>query len=736
MFSIDKFTGVLSVTRPVDRELSDKYDLKITASDGAHRVETATTVIVKDVNDNAPVFDEQVYLGSFSTNMTLPAGVVKVHADDADSDRNGQVRYSLLESDAGFVDENGTIYLNNTKQIQSGTEVHLVVMAEDNGDPRQKSFASVRLQNLQHSDASPEFKQDSFDVIIDSRAKIGTKLANLGLQQSAANLFYSLESVNPYFELDSSTGDLILKKRVLHDSAAPALLQVIVRRDSRLAGEKRASIRLNYRESGAGGGDDLFPIFQRKYYDVKLSERAGVGTVTDPIFVLPGDNSKTKYDLGIAAGNVNNTFQVSRSAGGEVTLVLKKSLDYERRNEYKLLVSASRGNIFDTATIVVTVTDENDNAPEFAVDHQIHSVRENMSPGSPVFTARAIDQDQDDVIKYSITSEEFSIGETNGRVVTNRKFDYESEKEFSFVLTATDLKGRVASAEVLVKIESEDEYAPVFERPSYKYTLDRELPVGHIIGRVHATDQDSGPDGRVVYSLVTGGHYFTVSGSGDLQVLRPLDTGLLVSADTGGLYQEVSLTVVASTDQADSLRSSALIILDVKTDVLPPAPLPSTQSGLAGWGTGLIVTVIIILIILAMVFVFRKYSVNDLLTKRRIDPNSSGAPVSHYNNSLSDTLESGVTMSQYPPQYSDIVSQYGGGKVTRQRPEQLSDTGHSHRSASSGRGSAEEGEEEVDHEIQMINGGNINDSTLPEDSRSDISVQNGKVGVAVAADFY
>jgi len=63
--------------------------------------------------------------------------------------------------------------------------------------------------------------------------------------------------------------------------------------------------------------------------------------------------------------------------------------------------------------------------------------------------------------------------------------------------------------------------------------------------------------------------------------------------------------------------------------------------------------------------------------------------------------------------------------VTRTRPE-LSDTGHSHRSASSGRGSAEDVEEEVDHEIQMINGANINDTLTAEDSVSDISVQNGK----------
>ena len=280
--------------------------------------------------------------------------------------------------------------------------------------------------------------------------------------------------------------------------------------------------------------------------------------------------------------------------------------------------------------------------------------------------------------------------------------------------------------EIIVKIESQDEYPPSFERPSYKYTLDRELPAGHIIGRVHATDQDTGPDGRVEYSLVTGASYFTVNpDTGELMVTRPLDTGVL-QVDTDKLYQEVSVTVLASTGQPDSLKSSALIIFDVRTDILPPAPLPSTQSGLGGLGTGLIVAVIIILIIVgAGIFFFKRYPVNELLTKRRIDPNS--VPVSHYNNSMNDTLESAVTMSQYPPQYSDIVSQYGTKPGVRPRPE-MSDTGHSHRSASSGRGSAEDVEEEVDHEIQMINGGNMNDTMAEaEDTVSDISVQNGKV---------
>ena len=737
-FSIDKFSGAVAVTRHIDREQAARLTLKITASDGAHEVETRVEVEVEDTNDHAPVFSEQVYLGSFSGNMTLPAAVARVQAQDEDSGRNGRVRYSLAgDAEAGFVDTNGTVFINNTQMIQKGTEIHLVVMAEDHGEPRQKSFVSVRLQNLQHSDTSPQFEQETFDVIIDSSAKIGTKLANIGVQQSAGNLFYSLDeaSRNPWVELDSSSGALVLKSKVLPSSALPPLLGVTLRKDNRLGDESRTSIRLNYQSQ-----HDLFPIFQRKYYDVKLSESAAVGTTTQ-IFVFPPDQAaaagQRKYNLQLAAGNFNNTFQLSKSAAasGAASLTLKKSLDYETTNEYKLLVYASDGESFDTAVVAVRLQDENDNAPVFAVSRQIHSVRENLSPGSPVFTARAADRDQEDVLRYSITSEEFSIGETSGRVVTRRKFDFEAEREFSFVLTATDLAGRVASAEVIVKIESQDEYAPSFARPSYKYTIDRELGLGHVLGRVEATDEDAGPGGRVVYSLATRSDYFAVEAeSGQLVVARALDTGLL-GPGAESLYQEVSVRVEASTGHPDSLRAQALVIFDVRTDILPAAPLPSTQ-GLAGWGTGLIVTIVIILVVAAAVFIFfRKFSVNDLLTKRRMEAGGAAGPLQpHYNASMNDTLDSSVAMSQYPPQYSDIVSQYGAkqqGAAQPRRPD-LSDTGQSHRSASSGRGSAEDVEEEVDHEIQMINGGNIADTILaPSDSVSDISVQNGKVGVPV-----
>ena len=724
------------MAKKLDREEGDRYKLLIAASDGAHTVDTSVEVIVEDENDCAPIFERQVYTGSFSSNMSLPAAVLTVRAVDSDVGRNGLVSYSLLGSNIGYVDSNGTLFINNTSEIKKGTEIHLVVAAEDQGDPKQMSFVSVRLQNLQHSESSPQFLHKNFEVIIDSTAKIGTKLANLEVQQSSGNLFYSLDTANPYMELDSTSGALILKKQIDADTVIPGTLGVSLRKNNRLGDESRTTIKLML-----AGGQAALPIFVRKYLDVKLSENTAVGS---QIFSLNKHGLTGKYNLKIAAGNANNTFELGTAK--EAAITLKKPLDFEVTPEYKLLIFGSHGNTFDTMTLVVNVMDENDNPPFFPVTRQIHSVRENASPGTPVFVASAQDLDSSAVLSYTVTGQEFAIGETNGRVVTTRKFDYENEREFSFVLTATDVSGRTASAEVSVKIESQDEFPPVFEQPAYKYSVDQELSVGYILGRVRASDADEGPDGRVVYSMTTGAEYLRVKPeTGEVVVVRTLDTGILTGELTRDkMFQEVTFVVQASTGKADSLKSSSLIVMDVRTDVLPLAPVPRTQEGLAGWGQALIVTLVLIIIILGVgIFFFRKFSVNKFLQKHLIDGQGGPADASgHYEGSLHDTstMESSVAMSQYPPQYSDIVSQYShnhpgkavggrtGGRITQ---SELSE--QSHRSASSGRGSAEDVEEEVDHEIQMINGINeggmasMNDTCLAEDSVSDISVQNGKV---------
>ena len=70
-FSIDKFSGVLSMVKSLDRELGEAYELHNSASDQAHQVKTTVDIIVEDIKNFSPEFIHHVYLRSFSSNMSL-----------------------------------------------------------------------------------------------------------------------------------------------------------------------------------------------------------------------------------------------------------------------------------------------------------------------------------------------------------------------------------------------------------------------------------------------------------------------------------------------------------------------------------------------------------------------------------------------------------------------------------------------------------------------------------------
>lgn len=52
-------------------------------------------VTLRDINDNIPIFEEQLYEASIVESARFGAEVIIVRADDLDSGRNGQIRYSI-----------------------------------------------------------------------------------------------------------------------------------------------------------------------------------------------------------------------------------------------------------------------------------------------------------------------------------------------------------------------------------------------------------------------------------------------------------------------------------------------------------------------------------------------------------------------------------------------------------------------------------------------------------------
>lgn len=60
-FAIDRYTGIITLTRTLDHEEGTEYILSVQASDSIHHTEAHIQVHVLDVNDNAPIFSQESY---------------------------------------------------------------------------------------------------------------------------------------------------------------------------------------------------------------------------------------------------------------------------------------------------------------------------------------------------------------------------------------------------------------------------------------------------------------------------------------------------------------------------------------------------------------------------------------------------------------------------------------------------------------------------------------------------
>ena len=139
----------------IDRELVPTYSLTIEARDNnyapASQQRTTPgymTVILLDVNDNAPVFDKDLYQADTKENADLDTVVVTVNAQDPDEGLNAQVRYTVDKTqgnashlfDVGHV--SGDVYVAAGLHGEIGL-FSLVVLATDLGDPPLSNSTTV-----------------------------------------------------------------------------------------------------------------------------------------------------------------------------------------------------------------------------------------------------------------------------------------------------------------------------------------------------------------------------------------------------------------------------------------------------------------------------------------------------------------------------------------------------------------------------------------------------------------
>nr|XP_054774066.1 cadherin-23-like [Lytechinus pictus] len=163
-FTINATTGVITTATILDREKTSEYVLTVGAENpvGGTTATATVSIIVRDVNDNTPIFEENPYTLVVTTNTLL----VDVHANDPDEGGNGIVIYEIVSGndDNRFTIDNrtGVITLVNPLEGQLVKNYTLVVIGHDLGTPRLQSNTTIDLViNYLGPNAPPSFVRPS-----------------------------------------------------------------------------------------------------------------------------------------------------------------------------------------------------------------------------------------------------------------------------------------------------------------------------------------------------------------------------------------------------------------------------------------------------------------------------------------------------------------------------------------------------------------------------------------------
>ncbi|XP_070605725.1 protocadherin Fat 3 isoform X1 [Erythrolamprus reginae] len=515
-FNIDFDTGVLSVISPLDYELNPVFKLTVRASDAltGARAEVTVDLIIKDVNDNAPVFDHFAYNATLTEASLIGTPVLQVIATDADSDNNKIIQYQIVQDTFNSTDYfhiDGTSGLILTARLldhELMQQCSLKVRATDNGFPPLSSEVLVNIYVTDMNDNPPIFNQLIYESYVSELAPRGHFVTCVQASDADSSDFdrleYSILSGNDRtsFVMDSKSGIITLSNHRKQRMESMYSLNVSVS-DGLFTSTAQVHIQIL-------GANLYSPVFTQSIYVAEVRENAVPGTRVIHVKATDGDSGI----YGQISYSILNDFAKDRfviDSKGQILTTEKLDRELPLEGDITIFIRALDGGGRSTfCTVRVIVVDENDNAPQFMTVEYRASVKADVGKGHLVTQVQALDPDDgaNARIVYSLYSEAsvsvadlLEIDPDNGWMVTKGNFNQLKNTVLSFFVKAVDggIPVRHSLIPVYIHVLPPETILPSFSQPQYSFTVSEDALIGSTIDALHVL-----PNQGVVYSTVNG----------------------------------------------------------------------------------------------------------------------------------------------------------------------------------------------------------------------------------------
>ncbi|XP_022240676.1 fat-like cadherin-related tumor suppressor homolog isoform X3 [Limulus polyphemus] len=493
-FGVDFNTGVIFVVEELDFESRQQHHITLRATDSVSGdyADVLVDIHVEDVNDNAPMFSQPVYNGSVSEATPFGTSIMKVHATDRDTGPNQDVQYSILGNATAYfhIDPaDGIVFIKHSLDHETQPMHHFVVMATDGGSPSLSSTANVWVIVSDMNDNPPSFGYSSYRCVLSEHAERGqfvtmVMASDLDITDQP-KLTYSIVdgNENQAFVINSTTGvvSLFNAHQLLKQSTYNLNISVT---DGVYSSYTRALIDIV-------SANKHTPVFSRTKYEVALQENLPPGTKAATVSAT--DKDRGSYGIVryyIHSEECMKLFSINHSSGEIYT---KTSLDREKKQLYEIpIVAIDDGGRSGYSTVRLTITDINDNAPQFLVAEYQVSIHSNMTVGTTILKVHALDLDLGEAasLEYSIYEKNnseiqkmFHITHDQGEIYLKSSAKGQENSVYQFFIQAKDrgFPRQQTEVPVSIHIKSPSQEAPQFEEFNYEFFLNEKSEIGKII---------------------------------------------------------------------------------------------------------------------------------------------------------------------------------------------------------------------------------------------------------------
>uniref|UniRef100_A0A8C2JQ89 FAT atypical cadherin 1b n=1 Tax=Cyprinus carpio TaxID=7962 RepID=A0A8C2JQ89_CYPCA len=510
-FYIDFNSGLIEVIQPLDYEAHPAYRLCIQATDsltGANS-DVFVDIILEDVNDNAPKFEAAVYHITISESAVIGTSVLQVVAMDSDTGSNAILFYQLYEKDGATSDhfridvESGVIWTAGLLDHETQSQHELIIKALDHGAFQLSAEVQVIIYVTDLNDNPPLFAHQLYNATISKISSPGQLVTCVKAYDAdshgTSQLEYAILSGNDnnIFAIDASSGEIVIAN-FSQQSLGHFYSLVLSVTDGIFRSTAEANIYMM-------GENSHSPSFTQDEYVIELAENSPVGTLVGQVEAIdkdPGIYGQLTFFI------LNDIARDKFTINDDGQIHTVESFDREKPEEKTIsisLMAKDGGGRLSFCTVIVTLSDVNDNSPKFRLSEYKVTVPGDAPSGTTVIKTSAVDEDEGsnaDII-YTIDSDigHFEIHPLTGAVVTKESLIGLENGLYSLLVKAKDSGSppRQSVIPVSIRIVPPETSIPKFAEPSLLLELSEDLAVGSEMD-IFQTENER----PVIYSLVGG----------------------------------------------------------------------------------------------------------------------------------------------------------------------------------------------------------------------------------------